>query len=297
MRPLAVLALCLALLPGPARPDAPVTVFAVNAPLAAMAGRLAGDRATVVFPVPQGRDPAFWRPGIAEIAAAQGADVILLNGAGYAAWTARATLPRGRIVDTSRAFADRLIETETVTHSHGAEGEHAHVGLAAHVWLDFALAAEQARAVAAALQRRMPEDRERIGAALAGLEADLAALDARARALGERIGGAALLASHPRYQYLARAYGLTVESLAWDPAETPDADAWAALDALAAETGATAMLWERAPTPETAAALAGRGIAVIVFEPGGDASPVPFLERMRANLDRLAAWAASDGRG
>lgn len=274
-----------------ARAEAPVTIVAVNAPLAWMAERLAGEHARVVMPVPAGRDPAFWRPAVADIAAAQRADLILLNGAGYAAWTTKATLPRGRLVDTSAAFRDKLIATETVTHSHGAEGEHSHVGNASHVWLDFGLARAQAHAIAEALARRLPQEREAIETALAALEVELDALDRAAKSVGAALADRPLLASHPRFQYLARAYGLSITSLALDPDETPDETTWSALDALMAETGATAMLWERAPTEETAAALGERGIAIVVFEPGGDAAKTSFPDRMRANLHRLAALA------
>jgi zinc transport system substrate-binding protein len=101
----------------PAKAQARPVVVAVNYPLAWFAERLAGGAAEVRLPVPPGTDPQFWRPRIAEIGAIQAADLILLNGAGFAAWTARASLPRSRSVDTSRAFRDRLIATEGLVHS------------------------------------------------------------------------------------------------------------------------------------------------------------------------------------
>ncbi|MGF1551244.1 MAG: metal ABC transporter substrate-binding protein [Paracoccaceae bacterium] len=271
----------------------PLRVHAVNAPLASFAERIAGERAEVVMPVPEERDPAFWRPAVADIASLQQADLILLNGAGYAQWTTKATLPRRALVDTAAAFEDRLIETEGVTHSHGPEGAHTHAGLATHVWLDLDLAADQARAVEAALSRRDPAGAETFAANLAGLEADLAALDAEADALGRALAGVPLVASHPRYQYFARAYGFEIASLDWEAGAMPDDAAWAALDALVAETGARAMLWEAPPVPEAEAARAERGLGVVVFEPAGDRAETDFLARMRANLDRLAAWANS----
>ena len=116
------------------------TVAAVNYPLTYFAERLAGDRADVLFPVPDGSDPSFWRPGIADISAMQGADVIALNGAGFANWTTKVSLPRSRIVDTSKGFSDQYIKTETITHSHGENGQHSHTGTANYTWLDFGLA-------------------------------------------------------------------------------------------------------------------------------------------------------------
>jgi zinc transport system substrate-binding protein len=61
-----------------------LVVYAVNYPLQYFAQRIAGDYAEVVLPVPTGVDPAFWQPDAAGIGGFQRADVILLNGAGYA---------------------------------------------------------------------------------------------------------------------------------------------------------------------------------------------------------------------
>ena len=295
MKPLRniLLGLALSWAAGTAAADEKLAVYAVNAPLAYFAERLAGDHADVVMPVPPGRDPAFWRPSIADISAVQSADLILLNGAGYAQWTTKTSLPRAKLVDSARGFAEAFIVTETITHSHGPEGEHSHQGIASHTWLDFAQAAQQAEAVANALTRRLPGETESIAAALTALRADLAALDARARALGERFAGVVLIASHPRYQYLARAYGLTIESLEWEAGETPTSDQWLAFDDLVADSGARALIWEGQPSEEAAAALAKRSLAGSVFATGSNHGPgeLDFIALMQRNLDDLEGLA------
>ncbi len=290
------LALLLAALALPARAE-PLAVHAVTAPLAHFAERLAGEAAAVVFPVPADRDPAFWRPAIADIAAVQAADLILLNGAGYAAWTARTSLPRARLVDTSAGFAERYIATETVTHSHGPDGAHSHTGTASHTWLDFSLAARQARAVAEALSARLPGEAAAIAERLAALEAELAALDARARAAGARLAGVAMIASHPRYQYLARAYELEIASLEWEAGAVPSAEDWAALDALAAETGARALLWEAPPAPEAEAGAAARGLLSLTVETAAGGDPATVPARLEAGVAALEAAAEALGEG
>ncbi len=73
-----------AVLPVPVISEEKPIVYTVNYPLYYFASRIAGDAAEVVFPVPEDVDPAFWMPGTEEIAAFQKADLILLNGAGYA---------------------------------------------------------------------------------------------------------------------------------------------------------------------------------------------------------------------
>ena len=288
--PIAALAVSLALLPaaGDAQ-DRPVIV-ADSYPVAWMAERLAGEAAEVRLPVPAGRDPALWRPSIAEIADIQGADLVALNGSGLADWTGRASLPRSRTVDTGRGLSGDLIATDTVTHSHGGEGEHSHEGVASYTWLDLDLAARQAEALATAMRRAVP------GASVDGnldaLLADLAALDA----LGEALPDGTAIATHPRYQYLARAYGLDIASLDWGAGETPDAGQMAALEAMVAETGATALIWEAEPTADARGAVAALGLEQVVFPPlamppaSGD-----FATAMRAGLLELADALATGG--
>lgn len=238
-------------------------IVADSYPMAWVAERLVGDAAEVRLAVPPGRDPASWRPTIAEIAQMQGADLIVLNGSGLADWVDRAALPRARTVDTGRAVADRAIPTETITHSHGAEGAHSHEGIASHTWLDLETLALQAGAVARALPRAVPGADP---AALDALEAELAALDARADAL---VAGpdVPVIASHPRYEHLGAAYGLDVASLDWEAGAAPGAAMLDELAALAAETGAGVLIWEVEPPEEARDAVSSLGLAQAVVPP------------------------------
>jgi zinc transport system substrate-binding protein len=83
---------------------------------------IAGDHAEVVFPATPDTDPAFRRPDSKSISDFQQADLILLNGAGYAIWISRVSLPWRKMVDTSAGFREGYISTEGgMTHSHGRE--------------------------------------------------------------------------------------------------------------------------------------------------------------------------------
>ena len=68
-------------------------VYTVNYPLAYFAERIGGDYVEVIFPAPPDIDPAFWTPDGATIGGYQNADLIILNGAGYAKWTEKVSLP------------------------------------------------------------------------------------------------------------------------------------------------------------------------------------------------------------
>ena len=240
-------------------------VVAVHYALSYFAERLGADDIEVEFPVPDGTDPSFWRPGIAEISQIQSADLILLNGAGFSTWTTKASLPRSRIVDTSRGFSDRFIQTETVTHSHGADGEHSHTGVASYTWLDQELAILQAEAVAAALASRGLLDPQEIYDRLEGLKEDLSKLDAAAQDLGAMAGNEVLIATHPRYQYLAEAYGLDIRYLEWEAGAVPGEDQVVELETMVSETGAKLLLWEKAPPPDARTAVRNLGVSEMVF--------------------------------
>ncbi|MDX2500348.1 MAG: zinc ABC transporter substrate-binding protein, partial [Deltaproteobacteria bacterium] len=155
-----------------------MTVYVVNYPLQYFAERIGGEHVKVVFPAPAGIDPAYWMPDAKTISDYQQADLILLNGTNYARWVNRVTLPRFRMVNTSAGFKDKYMEAaEILTHSHGSGGEHAHEALAFTTWIDFSLAASQAKATARALGRKMPELQDVFQKNCQELEQDLLKLD------------------------------------------------------------------------------------------------------------------------
>ena len=243
------------------------TIFASNYPLAYFAERIAGRPETVTQPERAG-DPADWRPSIDEILAIQKADVILLNGAGYEGWARSATLPPSRMVNTSAAFEDRYLTVEDgARHQHGPEGV-AHGALASRTWLDLSLAAEQASAVMDALARAGIADEAALQRNHEQLREDLLTLDAAFEQMAAGQEDVPLIASHPVYHYLAKRYGLDIESVHWEPEILPSEDMWAGLEALLLHHPAAWMIWEGEPRPESVERLAAMGLRSIVISPG-----------------------------
>ena len=267
-----------------------LTVYTVNYPLQYFAQRIAGDHADVVFPAPSDEDPAFWQPSTETIADYQKADLILLNGATYAKWLNRVTLPRRKLVNTSVGFKDRYIYIkEGVTHSHGLGGNHSHGGTAFTTWLDFSQASEQARAVAEALTRIRPEWEKDFMRNLATLETDLLNLDKQIRAIVNLKLDQPLLASHPVYQYFQRHYGLELKSVMWEPNEVPNEALWSKLESILKQHPAQWMIWEGEPNSETVKRLHNIGVEIIVFNPTGNRAKVgDFLTVMKKNVKNLS---------
>jgi zinc transport system substrate-binding protein len=279
-----------------------LNMYTVNYPLAYFAERIARDLATVTFPAPPDVDPAFWMPDPEIIAAYQGADLILRNGADFAKWAARVSLPFSRTVNTSRGFKDKYIQQPNmITHSHGPSGQHSHGGTAFTTWLDLDQAAQQADAIAQALIRKRPESKDRIDRNLQSLRDDLLKLDRQISETTRANPGLTLLASHPVYQYLARRYGLNLKSVLWEPDEVPTDAQWAEFKGILTEHPAKWMIWEDQPARKTVERLRALGVESVVFNPCANRpSAGDFLTVMTENaksLDRAFGQVSGNPQG
>lgn len=263
-----------------------LTVYSVNYPLAYFAERIGGEHVEAVFPVPHDVDPAFWEPAAKDIATFQQADVILLNGAGYARWLKRASLPRRKLVNTSAAFKkDYISVTGTATHQHGPGGDHSHAGTAFTTWLDFSQAIQQAKAIQSALEKRRPEYADVFRRNYVVLETELDKLDKKITELAARDPDKLFVASHPVYQYFSRRYQLNLQSVMWEPDVIPTEHQWEELRRLLRNHPAKWMTWEGMPDEQSITRLRKIGIESLVFNPCANV-PVEgdFISVMKKNL-------------
>lgn len=266
-----------------------LVVYTVNYPLKYFAERIAGQHAKIVFPAPPDIDPAFWAPDLDTIVAYQGADLILLNGADYAKWVNKATLPQRKLVNTSAGFKGSYIPIAgTISHSHGPGDKHAHGATAFTTWLDFSQAARQAEAIKNALVRKRPELEQDFVRNYEALARDLLSLDEQVKATLSSGFRLSMFASHPVYQYFARRYGLDLKSVHWEPDTFPNTREWAELKAMRDGHDATSMIWEGEPNPMSIQELEKMGMSSVVFDPCANTPPDGnWLSVMRNNLDRL----------
>ncbi|MEM7315239.1 MAG: metal ABC transporter substrate-binding protein [Planctomycetota bacterium] len=262
----------------------------MNYPLAYFAERVGGEYVNVVFPAPPDVDPAFWSPNADTVSDYQKADLILLNGASYAKWVPKVTLPSSRLANTSKSAREKFITVEdAITHSHGPGAQHSHEGTAFTVWLDPEIAAAQVTSIEQSLSTLRPELSDRFRRNSESLVSDLKALDQKFRDATSAAPDQPVVFSHPVYQYFQRAYGLNGESVHWEPDTTPTESQWTKLKELLQRHPAKWMIWEGTPLDQSVSELAALGVNSIVLNPCGN---VPdqgdWLQVMNRNAEELA---------
>ena len=265
-----------------------VKVYTSCFPVDWLTQRVAGGHAELIHILPPGEDPPDWTPPPEVVGQMQGADLIVINGAGFEGWVATTTLPSGKIVDTSAGQA--LIEVEDTTHSHGKDGEHTHKGTDPHTWSNPSVATAQAATIRDALTKADPANAESYGANFDTLAADLASLDVAYQAACEGYDGQVLATSHPAFNYMARRYGLKVANFGFEPDELPSDEAMEHFRHEAGHQGFTVLLWEAAPSGEVKAAFDACGVTSVFLDPleqppGG--GKYDYLTQARANVTTL----------
>jgi zinc transport system substrate-binding protein len=263
-------------------------VCTVNYPLAYFAERIAGERIDVHFPEMEG-DPAFWMPSPEQVLAYQQADLILLNGAAYAKWVPKVSLPPAKLIDTSAAFKELYIAMDgAMSHSHGAGDKHAHGEMAFTVWLDPLLSIQQASTIRDAFSNHWNEYAAEFDANFQTLEKELAALDKQLKLAFSAYGDKPIIGSHPVYQYLTRRYDLNMKSVHWEPDALPDPTLQRELDDLLEVFPAKTMLWEGVPERGIQLLVEKKGLNNRVFDPCGNRPTVgDYFKIMQENIINL----------
>jgi zinc transport system substrate-binding protein len=170
--------------------------------------KIAGDRVRVEVMIPPGANPATHEPGVEQLRWLSRAILYVKVGhPGFpfeAAWLDRllADHPGLEVVDTGAGLGARAGDP--------------------HLWVSPRRAAAMAEAIAAALIRALPAERDAFQANLARFSAEVDALDAEIGRILAPHRGERFLVVHPAWGYLAEDYGL--QQVALEPeGKEPDA--------------------------------------------------------------------------
>ncbi len=282
-------------------------------PLAWVTERVAGDGWSVDNLTSPGQEPHDLDLNIAQTAALEGADLVVLEEGFQPAVDAAAEdsdaprvdaaavvelRPAGEHQEEQAEHAEHEGETEEEHAEHegetedGHEEDHDHGDLDPHFWLDPLLMADFADAVADELAEVDPDEAQTYADNAAPLRTELEALDqdyTDGLASCER---STTVVSHEAFGYLTR-YGLDFEPIA---GLSPEAEATAAdlahLQELIVEDGVTTVFTERLASPKMAETLADDlGVSTAVLDPieglSDDTADEDYLSLMSENLTAL----------
>ena len=264
-------------------------------PLAWVTERVAGDGWSVDNLTQPGQEPHDLDLTIAQTAALESADLVVLEEGFQPAVDAAAEDTDAPVLDAA-SVVDLLpageTEEEHAEHAEDEEEEHGHGDTDPHFWLDPLLVADFADAVADELGQVDPDGAQAYADNAASLRTELEALDrdyTDGLASCERT---TTVVSHQAFAYLAR-YGLELEPIA---GLSPDAEPTAAdlgrLQGLIASDGVTTVFSERLVSAKMAETLADDlGVTTAVLDPieglSDATSDEDYLSLMRANLTAL----------
>ncbi len=250
-----------------AESHSPVIVV-VNYPLEFIVKSLVGPDINVINPVPSEADPETWLPDDDVTQVIQQAELIVTNGADFADWVKKLSLPRSKVLRTSLFLKEDLITVpDFEVHSHGTGGAHSHAGTVAFFWLDPVLMIKQADAIAQKLILLLPQEKESITAKLKKLKKSLSALNQELDQLKTEYSGLHWYSQRPVYQYLARRSGWTVHHLHWKKNPDPDENDWVKMKTMQEKQKVPLMFWEQRPAEKLVKALQQRGVTSFVFDP------------------------------
>ena len=162
------------------------------------------------------------------------------------------------------------------------------MGTAFTTWLDFSLARLQAQAIYESLTAHYPENKELFLSNYQELDKELSMLDKELLALNKKNINAAVVFSHPVYQYLQQRYSIPGHSVHWEPNMEITAGMWQDLKKNIHHHEAAWMVWEDKPLASSISFLQEKRINSVVFNPCGNMPENgDFLTVMKDNIIEL----------
>jgi zinc transport system substrate-binding protein len=268
-------------------------------PLAWVTERVAGDGWAVDNLTQPGQEPHDLDLTIAQTAALESADLVVLEEGFQPAVDAAAENTDAPVLDAAAAV--ELIPSAEGDHDHEAESgeehaedeEHAdHGDLDPHFWLDPLRVADCAAAVADELAEVDPDGARTYADNAAALRSELEALDEDYTSGLASCERSTTVVSHQAFAYLTR-YGLELEAIAGlSPDAEPTAADLAHLQEVIDADGVTTVFSERLVSPKMAETLAeDLGVTTGVLDPieglSDETSDEDYLSLMRSNLSAL----------
>lgn len=237
-----------------------IQVAASFYPLYFFATQIGGDKVAVTNITPSGAEPHDYEPSTQDIARIESGNMLILNGS-VEAWgdKLRTQLAGSKVavVVAGQGLLTKQLTEEGTTMSDP------------HVWLNPALAKQEAHTIAQGLANIDPIDAAYFTANEAALDSKLDALDADYKAGLARCVRKDIITSHAAFAYLAERYGLNQVAIAGlSPDEEPSAAQLATVADFAKKNGVKYIFFEGLVSPKLSQTIANEvGAQTLVLDP------------------------------
>ncbi|MDO5043889.1 MAG: zinc ABC transporter substrate-binding protein [Coriobacteriia bacterium] len=203
--------------------EAGLSVLTTIYPVTYLSQEIAGEFGQVESLLPQGAEPHDWEPSPQDIARLEGADILVMNGAGIELWVddllASSNNKDVLVVDTSKNTELLEVQQENemlgehmdendAHHDEAHELAHQHSAFDPHLWLSPKRALQQAEAIYESFIKADEQHKEGYTANYEALKAKLEALDKAYEEVMSKASTNKLVSSHGAFAYLAHDYGL-----------------------------------------------------------------------------------------
>ena len=223
--------------------------------------------------------------------AARDAQLVVLQGAGFAKWARQAALPSSRTVRLIERDSPGVLTVEERTHAHGAQGEHTHRGADGHTWLSPGLAMIQIQELGRQLAAAFPEHRDAVlDRARLLADAQMVGLAEMRSAVGDADPPRGLGMHGHGYGYLVEAWGGTYAEVEFPLDQRLSSADWNRLRSQISGDGAV-LLVPTAPAAELEQQLREemRVICVVAASGAEAAEPAAWMAARAQTLTDLAA--------
>lgn len=187
-------------------------VIASFFPMYEFARNVAGDRADVSVFIPNGDEPHGWEPSTQEIQNIQNAQLFIYNGAGMEAFIPQ-FLSTGNFPNTTFVRASQGIQMQDADVTHIGPDEAKPIieqgGKDPHVWNDPALAQQEVRNIANAMEKADPANTQYYENNANAYIAKLAKLDQDVKSGLSNCQTHTFISFHNAFNYFSQRYGLT----------------------------------------------------------------------------------------
>ena len=227
----------------------------------------------------------FWIPNRKVIEKIKSSDLIIINGANNEKWVSLFSLPRKKIVNTSKNLKrDWLKNRRGIIHSHG-EKTHSHNGHDGNTWVSPRMFLKQISFLYKRLLSKDWVNQESLRKEFLAIQKNLQGLDNR---FYVAMRGGNVLANHSYYNYLQKDYGIKIKSFNFDPSVDINLSDQFKIATFLKNNSANQIWWSSRPLKKNIQLLKRKfGLKSIVFKPLHIRSEKNYFTVMKENLEQI----------